>query len=103
MLEPQKLRRIFSFYIKYKDWLCRTNRYSRNTDLRTLEPKPYVQYFPGTIDQNNISVKAHIDGGPPLIIDHVATTHPFACQKSYDPDDPANIYDFGVTKRVPLG
>ena len=74
-----------------------------NIDQRTFVPKPYILYFPGMIDQKNITVKAHVELDSILIINPVTTTHPFAGQKSYDPDDPANIYDFGVTKRVPLG
>lgn len=73
-------------------------------DLRTLQPKPYVLYFPGKIEQSQVSIRAHLSwsdspiGAPPL-----PNSEPFGGQKSYDSQQFVHKSDLGPTRKAPLG
>ncbi|KAE8424000.1 hypothetical protein BDV36DRAFT_290097 [Aspergillus pseudocaelatus] len=73
-----------------------------NIDLRTLVPKPYIQYFPARFQQSALKMKAHVEGQPPIEVEPVPKTALFAGQSFYETTDPANLQSFGPTRRALL-
>jgi len=72
-------------------------------DWRTLEPKPYVTYYPATLNQTALRVVAHVPGLAPIPVQPPKVTSEFSGQESYDPKVMAEMSDFGESVKQPLG
>jgi hypothetical protein len=75
-------------------------------DWRTMEPKPYVRYFPSLVPSVGVSLKAHLISGGTIDVatkkkEECASTVP--SQPNYDPVSPVTLTSFGPTQRFPLG
>ncbi|KAL5376581.1 hypothetical protein DPSP01_010374 [Paraphaeosphaeria sporulosa] len=75
-------------------------------DWRTMEPKPYVRYFPSLVPSVGVQLTASfVDGRvvnvPPKTKEECAEK--VAEQLNYDPEAPASLSSFGHTARRPLG
>ncbi|KAG7097618.1 hypothetical protein E1B28_004951 [Marasmius oreades] len=73
-----------------------------NMDMRTTQPKPYMEYFPALIPQDLIAVKAHVEGKV-IPVSPLSRTEPFYGQESYGPKTVTDLNSFGPTDKVPLG
>lgn len=75
-------------------------------DWRTMEPKPYVKYFPSLVPSASVPLKAHFIGGGSVDVparrkEECAASVP--AQPDYEPSSPASLASFGPTQRRPLG
>lgn len=76
-------------------------------DWRTVEPKPFVRYFPALVNQSIIPLSVNFVGEvaskaitvPPL----QDFGQPFQGQISYETSNPLDLSSFGPTTRRPLG
>lgn len=76
-------------------------------DWRTLEPRPFMKYFPALIDQRVVKLSVHFVGREHINPISVPTLQKFGAsferQDSYETDNPVNLAFFGPTLRRPLG
>lgn len=75
-------------------------------DWRTMEPKPYVRYFPSLVPSVGVPLKAHLINGDTIDVaakrkEECASTVP--SQPNCDPVSPVALTSFGLTQRLPLG
>ncbi|KAH7119857.1 hypothetical protein B0J11DRAFT_570278 [Dendryphion nanum] len=77
-------------------------------DWRTMEPKPYVRYFPSLVPSENVQMTVYFVGDqrsgiliPKLQKQILAPAAP--SQLSYNPTDPTPLSKFGSTIQAPLG
>ncbi|KAN0088987.1 DUF1446 domain containing protein [Hyaloscypha variabilis] len=75
-----------------------------NMDWRTMVPKPFVKYFPTTIDQKLLSLAVHFIGkdAPTKVAPH-GTYQNFQGQESYEPKNAKAFQQFGPTEKRPFG
>ena len=77
-------------------------------DWRTMEPRPYVRYFPSLVPSSGVRLKVRFVGDEGAGIE-VAPKGEHECaaraaeQESHDPENPAALESFGETERRPLG
>ena len=76
-------------------------------DWRTVEPRPFVRYFPALISQDRIRLCVHLVGGsnPALQVPMRPSEEygAFNGQESYETSSKVDIASFGLTVRRPLG
>lgn len=78
--------------------------YHMNLDFRTMDPKPFMEMFPGLIPQSAIDHRVQMSTGevfsihPPRIIAEYPVVRPSA-----DATDSADLTSFGPTEFAPLG
>lgn len=75
-------------------------------DWRTMEPKPYVKYFPSLVPSVGVPLKANFIDGRSIDVsakrkEECANSVP--AQPNYDPSSPTTLSSFGLTQRRPLG
>ncbi|KAH7391176.1 hypothetical protein DE146DRAFT_663685 [Phaeosphaeria sp. MPI-PUGE-AT-0046c] len=79
---------------------------SLSNDLRQTIPKPYYEYWPSLLPQEELGVKVHNLWGKKAVTELAAPTitKEYARQQpSYETSSPADLSSFGETVRAPLG
>ncbi|CAK9780224.1 DUF1446-domain-containing protein [Cutaneotrichosporon oleaginosum] len=73
-------------------------------DMRTTEPMPYIEYWPGRVQQKHLPLKVTFVGSSKTIdVPPVDITEPLVPQKDYDSKEPLQAGAYGETTRGPLG
>lgn len=77
--------------------------YHMGLDFRTMEPRMFMEIFPGIIDLQNLPHRVTI-GSEVVDIPHHTITAPAPVMRgSYETNDPIPLESFGPTKPAPLG
>lgn len=79
--------------------------YHMNLDFRTMDPKPFMEIFPATIDRKFLNHRIKVLPGETeiSIYPSPATTKPPTQRPSYETLHPVPLSEFGPTQQAPLG
>ncbi|KAL4808373.1 hypothetical protein BDV18DRAFT_167928 [Aspergillus unguis] len=77
--------------------------YHMGLDFRTMDPRMFMEIFPGIIDLKNLPHRVHIGEEVIDIPHHTNTAPPPLHRPSYETSNPVALDSFGQTKAVPLG
>ncbi|KAF2102797.1 DUF1446-domain-containing protein [Rhizodiscina lignyota] len=80
---------------------------SLGNDMRQAEGKPYYEYHPSLLPQENVKQRVHLLWDAPQKVIEMPLPPEFKTydrqQPSYDPKNPISLDSFGPTVRMPLG
>jgi len=77
--------------------------YHMGLDFRTMEPRMFMEIFPGIIDLKKLSHRVNVRGQVTDIPHHSITVPPPVHRPSYETKHAVPLESFGQTKTVPLG
>lgn len=76
-----------------------------NMDLRTAQPKPFLEFWPGLIPRSFTTQTIHFNRRSLAVFEPIPVLAPSQVPKqlSYETSSPVTLSNFGPTVRVPLG